>query len=376
MSMTSRQRVLAALNHREPDRPPRDLGSATCTGIHPVAYGRLKRYLGLGLNTPSKLLSARAQLARVGQAIIERFGLDLLPLIPASAAEAPELDEERTYVDRWGVRRQLPKGGGHYYIVHPPLAGATRLSDLSVHPWPEPETDYTALRGTARHLRQQTDKALVLNLAVGFIHQAQFLRGYEAWLMDLALDPAFAGALMDQVLEIWLAEAKAMLRAVGDAADVVIYADDIAFQSGPMVSPGMYRRLLRPRQARVFDLLASSGLKVLYHSCGNILSLLGDLVDMGVDAVNPVQVSAGPMGDTAALKREWGDRLAFWGGIDTHEVLPYGSVDHVRAEVRRRIADLAPGGGYVLAPVHNIQADVSPQNVCAMYEAALGSVKE
>jgi len=162
-------------------------------------------------------------------------------------------------------------------------------------------------------------------------------------------------------------KAKAILRAVGDAADVVIYADDIAFQSGPMVSPGMYRRRLRPRQARVLDLLASSGLKVLYHSCGNILSLLGDLVDMGVDAVNPAQVSAGPMGDTAALKREWGDRLAFWGGIDTHEVLPYGSVGDVRAEVRRRITDLASGGGYVLAPVHNIQADVSPQNVCAMY---------
>ena len=368
MSMTSRQRVLAALNHREPDRPPRDLGSTTVTGIHPVAYGRLKQHLGL--STPSKLLSARAQLARVEQAIIERFGLDLLPLIPASAAEVPELDGERTYVDRWGVRRQLPKEGGHYYVVHPPLAGATCLSDLSAYPWPEPEADYAALGDTARHLRQQTDKALVLNLAVGLIHQAQFLRGFEAWLMDLVLDPTFAEALMDRVLEIWLAEAKAMLRAVGDAADVVIYADDVAFQCGPMVSPEMYQRLLRPRQARVFDLLASSGLKVLYHSCGNILPLLGDLVDMGVDAVNPVQVSAGPMGDTDALKRKWGGRLAFWGGIDTHTVLPRGTPADVRTEVRRRLGDLAPGGGYVVAAVHDIQAEVPPENVCAMFDTA------
>lgn len=161
-----------------------------------------------------------------------------------------------------------------------------------------------------------------------------------------------------------------MLRAVGDAADVVIYADDIAFQNGPMVSPEIYQRLLRPRQARFFDLLASSGLKVLYHSCGNILPLLGDLIDMGVDAVNPVQVSAGPMGDTAALNREWGDHLTFWGGIDTHRVLPRGTPADVRAEVHLRLNDLAPGGGYVMAAVHDIQAEVPPENVCAMFDAA------
>ena len=368
MRMNSHQRVLATLNHREPDRAPRDLGSTTATGIHPVAYDRLKRHLGL--STPSELLSARAQLAIVEHGIIERFGLDLLPLIPASAADVPEMDDERTYVDRWGVQRQLPKEGGHYYILHPPLADAMCLGDLSSYPWPEPETDYSILGDTARHVRQTTDKALVLNLAVGFIHQTQFLRGYEAWLMDLALDPIFAGALMDRVLEIQLAEAMAMLRAVGDAADVVIYADDIAFQNGLMVSPEVYRRRLRPRQARFFDLLASSGLKVLYHSCGNILPLLGDLIDMGVAAVNPVQVSAGPMGDTAALNREWGDRLTFWGGIDTHRVLPRGTPADVRVEVHLRLNDLSPGGGYVLAAVHDIQAEVPPENVCAMFDAA------
>ena len=366
--MNARERVLAALSHREPDRPPRDLGSTTATGIHPRAYQALKEHLGL--EGGWTFLSARAQLARVEPVLLERFQVDCLPLIPQAAAEPPVLDGGRAYVDRWGVGRRLPVGDGHYYVSHPPLASAEGPGDLYAHTWPEPRTDFASLSAQAARLRATTDRALILNLEVGFLHQAQFMRGFDRWLMDLAADPSFAGALMDAILEIWLAEAGATIQAVGDCADVVVYADDIAFQDRPVFSTAMYRKLIRPRQRRVFDLLKQSGMKVFYHSCGNVRPLIADLVDMGVDILNPVQVSAAGMGDTAALKAEWGDMLTFWGGIDTQAVLPRGSTGEVRREVMRRLDDLARGGGYVLAPVHDVQPEVPPANLCAMFDAA------
>ncbi len=239
-----------------------------------------------------------------------------------------------------------------------------------MHRRPEPRTDFGALGEQARRLRETTDKALVLNLEVGFLHQTQFVRGFDNWLMDLAADRPFVEALMDRVLEIWLSEAEATIQAVGTNADVVVYADDVAFQNRPMVSPRMYRALVKPRQRRVFDLLKQSGLKVFYHSCGNVQPLIKDLVDMGVDILNPVQVSANAMGDTAALKARWGNKLSFWGGIDTQNVLPRGSVRQVWQEVARRLDDMAQGGGYVLAAVHDIQPEVPPENLCALFDAA------
>jgi uroporphyrinogen decarboxylase len=366
--MNSRERVLAALNHEQPDRPPRDLGSTTATGIHPAAYAALKWTLGLG--DDFQYLSARAQLAVVEQPIIERFGIDLLPIISQTSGEPPELGEDLTYVDNWGVERRAPKGGGHYLVSRPPLAEMTSSHDLNSYAWMDPRTDFSEFTDRARHLRETTDKALVLNLDVGFLHQAQFMRGFDLWLMDLAANPGFAEAYMDRILEIWLAEARGMIEATRGLADVVIYADDIAFQNGPMVSKSMYDRFFKPRQKQVFDLMAGSGMKILYHSCGSISSLLGDLVDMGVQAINPVQVSAKGMGDTAALKKRWGDHLTFWGGIDTHEVLPRGCPEDVRREVYRRLDDLADGGGYVLASVHDIQAEVPAENIIAMFKAA------
>jgi uroporphyrinogen decarboxylase len=324
----------------------------------------------MGLPDSWSYLSSRAQLARVESAVLDRFGIDLLPLVPAEAGELPSLDSHQRYVDRWGVERALPEGAGHFYVSRPPLATAERISDLRAYPWPQPNIDWMELRDQARDLRTSTQRALVLNLEVGFLHQVQFVRGFDRWLMDLALDPDFAGMLMDLVLEVWLTEAEAMIDAVRENADIVIYADDIAFQAGPMVSPNMYETLLKPRQIRVFDLLRRSGMKVLYHSCGDVRPLIPDLIEMGVQALNPVQVSAGGMMDTAALKREWGTALTFWGGIDTHSVLSLGNPSAVRNEVWRRLDDLAKDGGYVLTSVHNIQPDVPAENVNAMFDAA------
>jgi len=366
--MTGRERLLAALAHRQPDRPPRDLGSTTATGIHPAAYGALKAHLGL--QPGWSYLSARAQLARVEPAVLDRFGIDCLPLIDPAAAEPPVLDEARCYVDRWGVERRLPRDGGHYYVSRPPLARATGTADLRAFAWPEPRSDWAGLASEAARLRATSNRALVLNLEVGFLHQAQFMRGFDQWLMDLASEPRLAAGLMDAILDVWLAEARVVLDAVGPFADVVVYADDVAFQDRPMFSPRMYGALIKPRQRRVFDLLRDSRCKVFYHSCGNVWPLMPDLVDMGVDALNPVQVSAGPMADTAALKARWGREITFWGGVDTQAVLPRGSAGDVRGEVWRRLDDLAAGGGYVLAAVHDVQPEVPPANLCAMFDAA------
>jgi len=366
--MKSRERVLAALNHQQPDRVPRDLGSTTATGIHPHAYRALKRYLGLAGDF--QFLSARAQLVLVEQPILDCFGIDCLPLIPDAAGQPIQLNEQNAFVDRWGIQRKLPNDGGHYYVSCPPLATIDELAELQSFKFPEPQTDFTVVAEQARRLRTTTDKALILNLEVGIMHQCQFLRGFEAWLMDLASDPRYAATLMDRVLEIWLCEAQAMIRAVGDNADVIVYADDIALQNSTMVSPRVYKTLLRPRLKQVFDALKSSGLKILYHTCGSVEPLIGDFLAMGVDALNPIQVSARGMDDTAALKRQWGRQLTFWGAIDSQHVLPRGAPEDVRREVFRRLDDLAHGGGYVLAAVHDIQAEVPPQNICAMFDAA------
>lgn len=366
--MNSRERVLATLNHKQPDRPPRDLGSTTATGIHPIAYSALKAKLGL--NEEFEYLSARALLAKVEDSIIDIFGIDLLPIITESSSIPPILDENLSYVDDWGVERRLPVDGGHYLVSGPPLANLNSYSELDSFSWPAPRTDFSDLNKQAQHLRKTTDKALVLNLDVGFLHQSQFMRGFDKWLMDLAADPEFAKYYMDRILDIWLADAKGMIDAVGDLADVVIYADDIAFQNSTMVSMSMYKNFFKPRQKQVFDLMIDSGMKVMYHSCGSILSILGDLVDLGVEVINPVQVSAKGMGETAKLKKEWGKHLTFWGGIDTHKVLPRGTTEDVRQEVWKRLNDLTEDGGYVLASVHDIQPEVPADNIIAMFQAA------
>ena len=368
--MNSRERVLAAVNHKEPDRPPRDIGSTTTTGINFKAYQNLKRYLNLQDPDKFEFLSARALVARVEQELIDQFKLDVLPISSLNGSLAPELDEERVYLDRWGVERKLPEGGGHYYVSRPPLASLDSISELQRFDWPEPERDFSELGYQAKALYENTDKALVLNLSIGFMHQSQFMRGYDKWLMDLVSEPALAEYYMDCIIDIWIAESEKAIEATQGLAHIVTYTDDAAFQNGPMMSKRMYDRLIKPRQRRVVEFLKGSGMKVFYHSCGSIVSMLEGYIDMGVDIINPVQVSAKGMGETAELKEKYGKDLVFWGAIDTQDVLPHGSPQQVKEEVWKRMDDLSADGGYVLACVHDIQEEVSPENICAVFEAA------
>jgi uroporphyrinogen decarboxylase len=366
-----RERILAALDHQEPDRVPLDLGGTLATSINVGAYEKLKAFHGL--EGPAKVLSLRSMIPQLDDEVLEAYDIDTrsLPLLANSrpAGRTPN----GGYRDEWGVVREQPDPQGHFMDTVNPLDGDRTLADLEDYPWPDPDDPgYTqGLSMTAARLRRETDCALVLNLPVGPLHQAQWMRGYESWMLDLAGNLEFYEALMDKITGLWLKISKRMLDAVGDNVDIILYGDDVAYQNGPMVRRETYEKQIIPYQRRIFDLLKQArSAKILYHSCGSVVSMIEDFIDLGVDALNPVQVNAAGM-DPVKLKRDFGDRIAFWGGVDTQQVMCRGSVDDVRREVRELIRVLSPGGGYVLCAVHNIQREVPPENVHAMYDEAI-----
>jgi uroporphyrinogen decarboxylase len=369
-TMTSRQRVLSAVDLREPDRVPIDVGGSSFSTVIGAAYERLKAHLGVEGET--RYMKVKSRSAILDERVARRLHTDTRPLLIGSPDGWQDVYfEDGSFRNEFGIIWHKA-GDGHYAPTGNPLREAT-LTDLDHFSWPDPRNPgrTRGLREQARQLHEETDYAVVLSLPVGFVHLSQYLRGYEQWLMDIILHPEFLDALMDRALEWWLELAGAVLDEVGPFVDVVAFGDDVAFQDRPMVDLDRYRRLFKPRHRRMVDLIKrKSEARVLYHCCGAVRSLVPDFIDIGVDALNPVQVSSAGM-DTAGLKAEFGDRICFWGGIDTHQVLPFGSPADVRAEVERRIEDLAPGGGFVLAPVHNIQEDVPPENILAMADAAV-----
>jgi uroporphyrinogen decarboxylase len=369
--MTPRQRVLAAIELRGPDRVPIDVGGTSFSTVIGGAYERLKAHLGVEAET--RYMKRKSRSALLDEQVARRLHADTRPLLVGSPDGWQDIYfDDGSFRDEFGVVWRKA-GDGHYAPTGNPLREAT-LAGLDDFPWPDPLNPgrTRGLRESAHRLHEGTEYAVALSLPVGFVHLSQYLRGYERWLMDIVLEPAFLDALLDRALDWWLALAGAVLDEAGPYVDVVAFGDDVAFHDRPMVDLGRYRKLFKSRHRKMIDLLKSrSGAKVLYHCCGAVKSLIPEFIDIGVDALNPVQVSSAGMDDTAALKAEFGHRICFWGGVDTQRILPLGSPDDVRAEVQRRIRDLAPGGGFVLAPVHNIQEDVPPENILVMTDAAM-----
>jgi uroporphyrinogen decarboxylase len=372
--MTPRERVLACLNHQEADRVPIALGQAAGDGITMPAYRNLLRHLGMD-ETKAQLKDTRGQTARVDEEILRRFRVDMrgIGLGPPDGRTGSWLDD-RTYQDEWGVVRTRPPGGYYFDLCGSPFAEDNSLAAIDRHPWPDPHDPgrYRGLREKARFLHRETPYAVVLDLNCAFFLRCCELRGWENFYTDLLAEPQFAEALMDRYLDIRLAMAERALQEVGDDVDIImVTSDDLGMTDRTLISPALYRALIKPRQKRTFDFFkARSRAKRFYHTDGAVYPLLADFVEIGVEVLNPIEVRAAGMGDTAKLKREFGNALAFWGAIDTHHVLPNGAPADVREEVRRRIRDLGPGGGYVVSSVHNIQPDVPPENVVAMFEAA------
>jgi len=370
-TMSHRERVLRSLNHQEPDRVPLDLGATRSTSLVVEAYEKLEQHLGG--QEPPRIFSKWLNIAHPSEAMLKRFDIDTRSLSQGSPDNWRDIVfPDGSYQDEWGVTRSRPPGSLYYDLTKAPLAGDPDVADLEKYPWPDPH-DPGRCRGLAEaaaRLHHGTDYAVVLNMPGGIVHQAQFLRGFEDWFSDLIVNPGFFQALLEKLADLWIEMARDEFDAVGENVDVCFYGDDMAFQDGPMMSMDHYRRLIKPHHERLFSYIKSrTSAKIVYHTCGSVVHLIPDLIEMGVHALNPVQVSAKGM-DSKNLKREFGKDICFWGAVDTQRVLPFGNSGDVAAEVRRRIADLGPGGGYVLCAVHNLQADVSPENICAMYDTA------
>lgn len=374
--MLSSERVMTTLNHQEPDRVPIDFGGTSATGIQVTAYDRLKKILGI--ETPSLITNKRAQLVAVEEAIKNRLhadvdGIESNPVssrlrIAGLPADTPPVN---TSIDEWGVH-WLSGASGAHVATNPPLAGMETVAEVEAYSWPDPADPArcNGLREKVLELKSRSPRAIAFNLGCQIASQARNMRGYEQWLMDFLLNPALAEAVMRKIMRINMIMAERVLAVIGDQVDVVTVADDLATQSGPMMSPAIYRKIIKPLQQEIFGFIkARTKAKLFYHCCGAASFFLEDLLEANIDILNPVQVSATNM-DPGFLKKNYGDRVTFWGGVDTQHLLPYGSPQEVADGVKRLIDIMAPGGGFILAAVHNIRPEVPPENLVALFDTA------
>ncbi|OGO38458.1 MAG: hypothetical protein A2W35_05290 [Chloroflexi bacterium RBG_16_57_11] len=372
--MSHRQRVQTALAHAEPDVVPLDFGTGGNTSPVPEVYAGLAAHYGL--EPGFKLVPHIMRLAQVDEHILSALDIDTRPVyMNPSQKGGRHCDEPGAFYDDWGVKWKEFSANGVIYreMAENPLSDAT-IDDLESYPWwPNPlDPDrYTGIQEQAQQLFQQTDYALIGCPAFNSLwERAYFLCGFQRMLEGLAIEQDFVHAMFRRITDILLASLRHYLELVGPYIQVVKMGDDLGAQNNAMISPGTYRSMIKPYHQEVFKLIKGyTEAKIFLHSCGSVYKLLPDLIDAGVEILNPVQVSAKDM-DTRRLKQEFGDRLSFWGAIDTQHVLPHGSQEDVKSEVECRIRDLASGGGYILAPVHNVQADVPPINVITMYQHA------
>jgi len=369
MSLSHRERVQIALAHEQPDRVPLDLGG-TQTSILVEPYNALK--VALGLSTPTAVKNVVLGLADVEEPVLDRFDIDfrhILPKMPSTWKY--ELLPDDSFYDDWGVRWHRPPGGYYYDMVETPLHEAT-LHALERYAWPDP-LDPGRVAGTgeeARFLHSHTPYAIEAGL-IGLWETAWFPVGFERWLVALYDNLEFVEAMLDGVLRTLKQMHGAYLDQVGPYVDLVTLWDDYGAQRSTLISPALWRRLVKPRLAELIATLRSKTPACIgLHCCGAIAPLLDDLVEAGIQVINPVQVAAKGM-VPEELKKRYGKRLAFWGGIDTQTLMPKGTAEDVRRAVCDTIAALAPGGGYILAAVHNIQPGVPAENIIAMYDSAI-----
>ena len=355
---------------------PFDLGATYVTGIHRLACSRWRQSLGLR-KVEQRIFEMLQQLAWVEDDMATALGVDARAVTPGGSLtfhlEVKDRGDSTYFYDEWGIGWRMPKDGGLYYdMFDHPLAGDISEEAIDSLRGPDPldPNHFVGMWETARRIAEEEQRAVVVTqMTAGITEVAAWTRGYLDFYTDLAGNQRLLGRLLDKVTEVKAASWVRALEEVGDFVDVMMLGDDFAGQDRLLMSPMTWRNLIKPRLKHLFDLLhARSSAKLFLHSCGSVREVIPDLIEIGVDILNPVQVSAAGM-DTAELKREFGKDLVFWGGgVDTQYVLPRGTPDEVSAEVRRRLDDLMPGGGFVFTPVHNIQGDVPTENLTAMWQ--------
>ena len=395
--LTSRERILHALDHREPDRVPLDLGGMDSTGITAKAYVELKGYLGITAGIP-QVYDPYQQVVRVEEAVLERVRADVMPVplepqewrtdtlpdgksivaYPAKWRTALQPDGSELALDLAGKPIAWRSAAGWYFEpTQPILAGAETIADVEAKraeiegfDWPFfADESWEQLKAKAKALHDGTSYALMGNFCAHFFAAGQSLRGFEAFMIDLLTNPALTDAIMNVLLEGYSKRFERYARAVGPYVQIININDDLGTQDAPQISPRVYRQRIKPFHAALCHFMKERcSAAIFLHSDGAIEPLIPDLIDAGIDILNPIQVTAKGM-DPAELKQKYGRDLVFWGGgVDTQHVLPFGSPDDVRKEVRARLEQLMPGGGFVFNTVHNIQPEVPPENIMAMYE--------
>jgi uroporphyrinogen decarboxylase len=388
MGMNSRERVLLALDHKEPDRIPIDLGATIVSSITNSAYLSLKSYLNIPKQGKTnsgipreeiQMLDYVQQLPYLDDTLLDRFGVDFrMVQLPAATAPGLNIFEEGNYyafTDRWGSKLHMPKESGYYFdwVDFPIKEPSLEALDQYNWPSPDPQEYIQQLGKQAKSLYENTDFALVGSAVIGggIFEQPARTMGMENFLASLIEAPKFADQLMERITDIYIESCNQYLDSVGGFIQVFTYWDDVNTQNGWMINPNTYRKMVKPKQRRLVEAIKrKTEAKLFFHGCGATFDLIPDLIELGFDILNPVQVSARGM-DTKRLKQEYGKDITFWGGVDTQRILPFGSPAEVIEEAKRRINDLAPGGGFVFAAVHNIQPQVPPENIVALFDTAL-----
>ncbi len=366
--MTHKERVMAAIEHREPDRVPRDLGSVGSL-ICDETHLKVRKLLGLE-GEPLKYRSGSTT-SYYDEQMLEAFDIDFRHLWLASP-DKPKMvrNEDGTVTDDWGIIWSQEGS----YPVHFPLKDAT-AQDIANYkaPVPQKKWDVSALAERAKKLHDENEYAIVAKAVLGsggMFERCGYLRTIDQFLMDMLIDKDAAHAIIDKIVEAEIAMWDIFLDAAAPYIDIVQRVADLGTQTGLFISPELFREFIKPAEAKVYDYIKSRApqVKIWFHSCGAISELIEDIIDIGTEILNPVQPLAAGM-DSAELKKRFGDRLCFHGGIDLQKAMP-GSIDDVRRECETRIRAFGKGGGYILAPANHFQNDTPAENIVFLYQYA------
>ena len=378
MSLTSRERVQAVLNHEVPDRVPIILGASNATGISTPAYRNLKNFLCVQAEDRYLYDWPELGTSELDEVVLERLHSDVRGVHDREPASVRERNRTREagspYFNSWGVGSVEGDPGTWFPAIHP-LAESHSIEDIDSYPWPDMDdpTRVAHVRGEVQRLTQENEYAILAAPWLAFpLERAFAMQRMDRFMANLGWHPDFVRALLGKITDLCKTLMGHFLRECGDQIDMIKIGDDLGMQNSLLMSPKMYRDIVKPFHTDYISFIKShTKARVFFHTDGDVFPLIPDFIEMGVDILNPIQTSAGKMSDLHELKKQFGRDIIFCGAIDTHRVLPFGSPDEVRAEVKRVIEILGADGGYMLASVHTIMPDVPPENILAMVDATV-----
>ena len=376
MSLTPRERVQTAINHQEPDRVPIIIGTSNTTTMKMKSYQQLKEFLGI--QSEDRYIYNWPELgsAALDDETLRRLHSDARGVLDRFPEKTYKRNQNRTshtpFIDDWGIG-QIETQPGVWFPGYHPMAEAHTLADIESYPWPDMDdpSRVVHVREQAKRLAEENLYAIIATPWLLFpFERANAMMGMENFLPQMVMNRDFAQALLSKITDLCKLLMGHFLNELGDNVDIIKIGDDLGTQDSLMISPKMYREMLKPLHADYIKFIKeNTNAKIFFHTDGDVFDLVDDFIEIGVDILNPIQTSAGKMANLAGLKKRYGGDLIFCGAIDTQNILPYGSPDQVRKEVRRVINTLGPSGGYMLASVHTILDEVPPENIMAIVDA-------